>query len=540
MKQLFFYLTLILGFYSLQSKSQVIMTIAGGGTGGGTDGWGSGLLATNAILGNFCGITPDTKGNLFIADKDHNIIRKVDAITGIITTIAGNDTAGYSGDSGIATSAKIHNPGWIAFDHNGNLFFSDRSNHRIRKVDTSGIITTIAGNGIAGFSGDSGSAILASLNAPQGVCIDRFDNLYITDNGNHRVRKIDALGIITTIAGNGIIGDSGDGGPADSAEFKGIYGIRTDTSGNIYISDYNDDRIRMINVITGIISTVAGNGVSAYTGDGVSAISSGINPFDVSIDDTGNIYIADLVNNRIRKVTRFGIIYTVAGNGTMGYSGDGDTAMLAELNAPAGLNFDLCGNLLIADNQNHRVRKITYPPTLTIPTISLSGATSVSAGSTVTVNATVTNAGSSYVIYWMNHGTEFTTTTVPYVTYIKPAGTDTITAKVVPTGYGCWDSTTSSAWVVHDASETAPSNSPCGGGLSVFPNPVRGSLTLTLSQGEGTAMYKLLSIVGAVLGEGVLHVGSNSIIVEGLPVGVYVLEVVDGEGNKTVKKIVKE
>jgi len=347
---------------SVTLRAQTITTIAGGGSGGGVDGWGDGLPASNAIFGNFCGIAFDRSGNLFIGDKDHNIVRKIDAVTGIISVVAGNGTLGYNGDSILAANAQLNSPGWLAFDAGDNLYISDRANHRIRRVDNNGIITTYAGNGIAAFSGDTGYSKLASLNSPQGICFDKYGALYIADGGNQRIRKVDAGGIIITIAGTGVSGFSGDSGPAINAQLGGIYGICTDTAGNIFVADWNNRRIRKIDKTTGVVMSVSGNGDSFYSTDNVDADSTGSDPFDVFADNIGNIFIADFTNNRIRKIDVTGIIHTIAGSGIGGFGGDGGNADTAKLYRPAGVTMDSCNNLYIADNQNKRIRKVALNP----------------------------------------------------------------------------------------------------------------------------------------------------------------------------------
>jgi sugar lactone lactonase YvrE len=226
----------------------------------------------------------------------------VDASTGIITTVAGNGIPGYSGDGGPATSASLSGPSGVVVDATGNLLIADSSNYRIRRVDAStGIITTVAGNGIRGFSGDGGPATSASL-SPIGVAVDATGNLFIADTGNHRIRRVDeSTGIITTVAGNGIRGFSGDGGPATSASLNYPTGVAVDGSGNLFIADAANNRIRWVDASTGIITTVAGNGMPDYSGDGGPATSASLNgPSGVVVDAAGNLFIADNDNKRIR------------------------------------------------------------------------------------------------------------------------------------------------------------------------------------------------------------------------------------------------
>ena len=279
-----------------------------------------------------------------------------------ITTIAGNGTQGYSGDGGPATSALVSDVIGPALDGAGNLYFADPGNNRIRKVTVStGIITTIAGNGTEGFSGDGGAATSAELDSPYGVAVDSSGNVYIADSFNNRVRVVTAsTGVISTLAGNGTGGFSGDGGAAANAEFNTPVAIAVNISGNVYVADTNNSRVRMVTASTGIITTVAGNGMEAYSGDGGLATSAALNqPLGLALDRAGNLYIADTQNSRIRLVTTSsGTITTVAGNGTDGFAGDGGAATSAELNIPSGVAADGSGNIYIVDANNYRIREV--------------------------------------------------------------------------------------------------------------------------------------------------------------------------------------
>ena len=277
----------------------------------------------------------------------------------IINTVAGNGTAGFSGDGGPATSASLNNPLEVAVDAAGNLYIADRANNRIRKVDTSGTITTVAGTGTAGFSGDGGPAISASLNRPFGMAVDSAGNLFIADTSNQRVRKVDTTGTITTVAGNGTAAFSGDSGPATSASLNSPAGVAVDSAGNLFIVDTLNQRVRKVNT-SGTITTVAGNGTGGFSGDGGPATSASLNsPNDVAVDSAGNLFIADISNHRVRKVDTTGTITTVAGNGTGGFSGDGGPAASASLFGPNDVAVDSAGNLFIAEQINHRIRKVT-------------------------------------------------------------------------------------------------------------------------------------------------------------------------------------
>jgi hypothetical protein len=278
-----------------------------------------------------------------LSPVDISILYKGDGSIGrnnaiIIDTVAGNGSWGYSGDGGPATEAMLSYPRGVAVDASGNIYIADLYNHRIRKVDTSGIITTVAGNGDEGYSGDGGPATEAMLDFPFGVAVDASGNIYIGDTHNYRIRKVDTSGIITTVAGNGAWGYSGDGGPATEAMLDFPCDVAVDASGNLYIGDVYNQRIRKVDT-SGIINTVAGNGSWGYSGDGGPATEAQLHgPFGVTVDASGNLYIADYDNQRIRKVDTSGIITTVAGNGSRGYSGDGGPATDAMLNHPRDIS----------------------------------------------------------------------------------------------------------------------------------------------------------------------------------------------------------
>jgi Concanavalin A-like lectin/glucanases superfamily/FG-GAP-like repeat/HYDIN/CFA65/VesB-like, Ig-like domain/Abnormal spindle-like microcephaly-assoc'd, ASPM-SPD-2-Hydin/FIMAH domain/NHL repeat len=332
-----------------------ISTVAGNGSVGFN---GDGGLATNANLHSPLGVAMDAAGNLYIADTGNGSIRKVSA-NGNISTVAGiSGTGGFSGDGGPATSAMLGIPSGIGVDSDGNLYIADSNNGRIRKVDTSGTIATVAGDGIGGFVGDGGPATIASLMYPRGVALDSARNLYIADTNNNRIRKVDTSGNISTVAGNGSFGYSGDGGLATSAGLYNPFDVSVDGSGNLYIADTNNNRIRKVDA-SGNISTVAGNGTAGYSGDGGAATSASLaSPYGVAVDGAGDLYIADAGNSRIRKVDASGNISTVAGNGTEGYSGDGGPATSAGLLFPARVAVDSAGNLYIADTDNQRIRRV--------------------------------------------------------------------------------------------------------------------------------------------------------------------------------------
>ena len=444
-----FFLSIISVNFSI--NGQTITTVAGGGAGTGTDGIGDGLLATNASIGYFGGLTVDTNWNIYIVDGNRQRIRMVDVATGIITTIAGTGVAGYNGDGIPATLAQINGSSFIINDDSGNLYFYDYGNNRIRKINAiTGIISTYAGNGTFGNAGDNIHADSAEIDAGD-MAFDTHGNLYY--GSAYKIRKIDTAGIISTYVGTGLPGITADSVLVSSTSLAPMNALAIDGWGNIYFSD-STRAIRKINVSTGIITRVAGTGdniSSPYSGDGIPARTCHIGPYGgIQVDDTGNIYICDNANSRIEKVDTFGIIHTIAGTGISGFSGDNASAINAEINSPENVVLDKCNNVYIADFGNRRVRKVTY------------------------------------------HSSCF------------PEKVNNIMPQVI----------------------------------SIYPNPTYNSLNIDNIKTLTT--YRLLNLVGLVMKQGILKEGANSMSVRSLPSGMYMLELINNEGTKTVKKITKE
>ena len=346
-----------------------ITTIAGTGEYGYG---GDGGPAVDAQLSRPWGVAVDGEGNLYIADSSDHRIRKVDS-SGFITTIAGTGASKFGGDGGPAVDAQLSSPTGMTVDDEGNLYIADYNNRRIRKVDSSGVITTIAGSWFPGrncFGGDGGPATQAGLCYPYDVAVDGAGNVYIADRLSHRIRKVDTSGIISTIAGSRYYGGyGGDGGPATQARLNDPAGVTVDIAGNIYIADTVNRRIRKVDT-SGIITTIAGSGQSVYyfrdAGDGGPATDAAIShPYNVTVDGAGNLYITDSSHRRIRKVDSSGTINTIAGGGQRGVVGDGGPATDAYLNRPRGLALDSVGNLYIAEEDGHRVRVVNTKPLLT-------------------------------------------------------------------------------------------------------------------------------------------------------------------------------
>jgi len=334
--------------YGVFGATGQISTVAGASVAGFS---GDGGMATAARFDFPYALAVDSSGNFYVADRNNHRIRKVDT-AGKITTVAGNGVSGFSGDGGPATSAAVRDPRGVTVDGAGNLYIATGA--RIRRVDTAGIITTIVGTGAFGFGGDGGPALSAVINSPSAIALDSAGNIFFIDVGNGRIRKVDTAGTITTVAGNGTFGDGGDGGPAVNAQLKGMEGLTVDGAGNVLIGLQN--KIRKVDT-TGTISTLVGTGVQGFSGDGGPATSAQVGGVvGVAMDGAGNVFFADSPNHRIRKVDPAGTITTIAGTGVIGQFGDGGPATSARLAHPRGVALDGSGNLLIVDP--NRIRKV--------------------------------------------------------------------------------------------------------------------------------------------------------------------------------------
>jgi uncharacterized protein (TIGR03437 family) len=478
---------------------------------GGYEG-GDGGPATLADIGYPYGIAVDAVGDLFIAGER---IREVS--NGIITTAAGSGATGYGGDNGPAGSALVYDPDGVAVDVAGNLYIADTSNNRIRKV-AGGIITTIAGNGTSGYLGDNGPAMNAMLAAPESVAVDASGNLYIADTGNNRVRKISG-GTITTVAGNGTGNILGDNGPAASAVLSDPNGVAVDRSGNVYIADSGHALVRKIS--NGIIATVAGGGTA--TGEGIPAASAQLNdPWGVAVDSTGAVYVSEYTGHRVRKIVN-GIISTVAGNGAAGFGGDGGRATNAELLYPSGIAVDSAGNLYIADTQNSRIREVLVaPPTFQISSNSLSfaaaAAGAAAAVETVTLTSSVVglNYSASSNQNWLtvapSGGTMPAVLQITADPSLLPSGPYTGTITITAPDAAVVTQTIAVSFSVGGANPGKISLSSTSLAFSLTKGAAPGSQQITVSnQGAGSLRYS--AVAATITGGGWLTVSGGSGVV---------------------------
>ena len=347
-------IVLFFSFSLCVSAQGVITTLAGNGNMASS---GDGGQATQASIGRVDSVAVDSMGNVYFTDESFHRVRKVDA-NGVINTVAGTGSAGYSGDGGQAVQALINTPTGVCVDSQNNIFVNDLSNRRVRKITPQGIITTVAGNGTLGSSGDGGPAIAAAFNIPIRCAVDKAGNLYIVDQGLHRVRRVDTNGNISNFAGNGMQGFSGDGGPAANAAMNNPTAAAFDAAGNLYITDQANQRIRRVD-IGGMIQTIAGTGTATYGGDGGPATMATFNfPGTPAIDSAGSIFIVDSTANRIRRI-QGGTINTVAGTGARGYGGDGGAPLQAMFADAFGIAIDAAGSIYVGDTANNRIRKIS-------------------------------------------------------------------------------------------------------------------------------------------------------------------------------------
>ena len=325
---------------TVAQSSGVVSTLAGSGASGYTDGTG-----TSAQFKYPFGVAVDGAGNVYVADQSNHRIRKI-TTSGVVSTLAGS-TSGYT--DGTGTSAQFKYPTGVAVDGAGNVYVADLSNHRIRKITTSGVVSTLAGSS-QGYTDGTGTS--AKFDYPYGVAVDGAGNVYVADESNHRIRKITTSGVVSTLAGSTYGYTDGTGA---SAQFKYPYGVAVDGAGNVYVADRYNQLIRKITT-SGVVSTLAGSTYGYTDGTGTSA--KFYNPTGVAVDGAGNVYVADYANHSIRKITTSGVVSTLAGSGTYGYT-DG-TGTSAKFDSPTGVAVDGAGNVYVADESNHSIRKITF------------------------------------------------------------------------------------------------------------------------------------------------------------------------------------
>jgi trimeric autotransporter adhesin len=421
-----------------------------------------------------------------------------------IKTIAGTGIGAFSGDGSASTGAELHAPISVAVDPTGNVYICDRLNNRIRKIFTSGVIVTIAGNGGLGNSGDGSIGTSAEVR-PYGMTLDNSNNVYIADAAYHRIRKVNASGIISTFGGTGVLGSTGDGGPVSAATFITPCGMTFDTAGNMYICDGMANVVRKVNK-AGIISRFAGNDTAGFAGDMGLAIEARVDsPYSVAADRKGNVYISDMINNRIRKVDAMGIISTYAGTGTHGYAGDGGMAVMAELNRPAGLATDTLGNLYFADADNDVIRKIDTDGVIT----------------TVVGNGTPGFGGDLGSVDGCNLHTPFGVAIDKYgEIFIADANNQRIRATYTPVS-------------VADVNAQAT--------IAVYPNPVADMLSV--SGIDKNDVITIADIAGRVVSTSVQSTAAADAIVNtaALVPGMYLLRVSNAAGSsKGVVRLIKE
>jgi len=362
----------------------MVSTFAGSGVFGFAEGTG-----TAAQFNYPNGLTVDASGKLYVADNANYRIRQITPAS-VVSTLAGNGVQGFA--DGPGTTAQFNRPGGVVTDAAGNIYVADNLNHRVRKITPAGVVSTLAGSGIAGFADGTGTA--AKFNQPFGITIDASDNLYVADENNHRIRKITPAGVVTTIAGTGILGFADGAGAV--AQFNYPMGVAIDASGNVYVADEYNNRIRKINP-SGMVSTLAGNGTGGFA-NGTGTAAQFYYPYAVATDVSGNVFVADLYNHRIRKITPEGVVTTVAGTGAQAFA-DG-TIATAKFNLPTGVTVDASGNLYVADQGNQRIRKITYSngPAFSISPALPAGLSFDNNTGTISGTPTVVSASTTYTI----------------------------------------------------------------------------------------------------------------------------------------------
>jgi sugar lactone lactonase YvrE len=517
-------------FTSIAANAQVITAYAGTGTLGCT---GDGGPATAATFWLPSSAATDAHGNIFIADCSNNMVRKVDAM-GVITSVAGDSSIiGFSGDGGPATLAKLDHPIGVACDRAGNLYICDADNNRIRKVDTAGIITTIAGTTSGGYNGDGIPATSAKLDMPQGVAVDTSGNIYIADYYNSRIRIVSPAGIINTFAGTGSFGFSGDGGFAYAAAISFPGQVYVDAHNIVYFSDLWNHRVRQISP-SNIISTVVGTGASGVGGDGGPATAAQLSSIcGIAIDGYGNLYLADLAENKVRKVDAAGIITTFAGTGALGRIGDGGPATLAKLSSPQGVCVDAVGIVYITDTRNNRIRMVC--PALPVIAGTITGVDSVCVGFTSALHATVPGG------VWSSLNPSVVTISSTGVVSGIAVGQDTVMyviSNLCTSDTGIYVMRVINSQYCHTGLSNTTAKTQAE--LVVSPNPSHGDFVLSLlSPASGEAQITITNILGEKVEELQLQSGNSVSLKLAAPKGIYFVSAVIG-GQQLSSKIVIE
>ena len=531
-------LIIIVLLLSKITTGQIITTIAGNGT-------ANYVSSNNNSLTNGIGYPLraafDKMGNYYFASYDLHRVFKVDN-SGIISCIAGTGIAGFSGDSGLAIAAKLNTPLFIAIDSSNDIFISDCYNHRVRRIDhITGIITTYAGSGAVGlgngsYSGDSSIAINATFNGTYGLCFDTTWNLYIADCYNGRVRKVDALThIVNTVVGNGVLGFSGDNNLAINAELNAPVGICIDNNSSLIIADgLTNNRVRKVNV-AGIISTIAGNGSTAYLGDSVLATNTGFSQlYDVATDKANRVFIADRAHNRIRMIDSAGIVHTIVGTGVAGFSGDSGIATNAQIYYCEGISFDKCGNLYISDFANRRIRKVWFN-TDTLP----HSAEAITPNDTVSTGTQVTttasiNTGTITSCQWIKNGINTGTNSSSY-TYTPTNGDSVYCIVTVRACTGrMYTDTTTAIHITVNSGVGVASTTNYTN--YTYPNPVHDVLQVETTEAQ---QYVLHNLMGVAILQGTVD-KNNSIDMKAIPSGIYLLQLTNTQGQREVVRVVKE
>ena len=527
-----------------------LYTGAGTGANGATGDGGPAYLAT--LMGPRA-LCADTAGNVFIADVQSNTIRKI-GTNGYISTVAGNGSTGNAGDGGQATAAQLNmsGGGGLYVDKAGNIFISNTTGMTIRKVTAStGIISTICGTTVGGYSGDGGPASAAKVQGPLGICEDTSGNIYFADGGNNRIRRIDAgTGIITTIIGTGSGAYSGDGGLGISARVYIPRDVMADIYGNLYIADYGNNKIRKYVIATGIITTLAGTGTAGNSGDGGPATAALLYyPARLAFDGSNNLYIADQFNNRVRKVNlTTGIISPTIATGTSGFSGDGGPSISGKMTQTAGIAITKNGHIYVSDISNRRIRVSPFNGSIYI---TLSGSNTVTYGSSVTLTANSSILRSDGTIQWYKNSSAIgsggnTLTDVP-----TSSGTTYYCVLTIAPECGSTFYDTSNIITItipgHKSADTTTETPILENGrtANLYPNPVHESLTLVASElDNGEAIIRVYDALGKVVMEKPVTVTNGQLMeqmnVRNLPNAMYMICVSEAGGKMVRIKFVKD